>query len=169
MSEEKNNFISRLESALGRIKHPRHYESERGYQAELYAELRAELPHFGWDNSIVEQEYQKRIKDHNTTIRPDLIIHVPFDPNKHNTRREGNFVVFELKLNSNTNEKKAVSDYKNLAVICEKLSYPFAVFIIINGDSTYIDKYDGEHKDKILAYTVKLVGGNVEIHREPTT
>lgn len=145
---------------------PRHYESELGYQAELYAELRTELQHFGWNNAIIEQEYQKRIKDHKTRIRPDLIIHVPFDSNKHNSRGEGNFVVFELKLNSNNNEKKAIIDYEKLAVMCEELSYPYAVSININGNTTYIEKYVGVHKDKILAYRVKLVGDNVEVQRE---
>lgn len=166
MNQDKYIFIDKLVSAMSRITHPRYYNSERGYQGALIAELNSEIAKLEWEGAIVEQEYQKRIKEHGTKIRPDLIIHVPFDSNQHNTRGEGNFVVFELKLGSNINEQKAIADYESLAIMCEFLSYPYAVFIIIDGDETFLDSYVGPHKDKILALKTKLVEGTVIITRE---
>ncbi|CAI1847409.1 Uncharacterised protein [Serratia fonticola] len=166
MIDEKQRFINKLEEALQNIKHTRYYETERGYQGELYAELRKILPDLGWDNAIVEQEYQKKIREHNIRIRPDIIIHVPFDPNLNNTRGDGNFVTFELKLGRNLTETQALNDYQSLAIMCEELSYPYAVFIVIDGNTTYFNKYDGPHKEKILAYNVNIVDGRVRFERE---
>jgi hypothetical protein len=50
--------------------------------------------------------------------------------------------------------------------MCEELSYPYAVFIVIDGNTTYFNKYDGPHKEKILAYNVNIVDGRVRFERE---
>ncbi len=55
---------------------------------------RLQLP----DYAIVEQEYQKQADLHGMTIRPDIIIHDPFNPTRHHVRTEGNLAVVELKL-----------------------------------------------------------------------
>ena len=163
-SEEQERFLLGLEKALGRITNPRYYETERGYQGALIAELQKELEGFNWDRAIIEQEYQKRIRDHGTRVRPDLIIHVPFDSNSHNTRGEGNFVVFELKYNSK--KDAALCDFDNLATMCNKLNYPLAVFINISSTTTHIENYEGENKDLIVAYRINLDNETVLVTRE---
>lgn len=165
MNVNENIFMSKLETAINGITHPRFYESERGYQGALVSELNKILPDLELNGAIVEQEYQKRIEQHGIRIRPDIIIHVPFDSNNHNSRSEGNFIAIELKLGSNLTEKQAVADYYSLALMCEHLSYPFALFIVINGSSTYFEKYSGPHKDKIKAYIINLIDGVVDFRK----
>lgn len=169
MVSEKQHFINQLEAAMSRITHPRYYLSERGYQGALIAQLQQGLTELNWEDAIIEQEYQKRIREHGIRIRPDVIIHVPFDSNEHNTRGEGNFVVFELKLGSALNESKALDDYQSLAIMCEVLSYPYAVFIVIDGETAFFNNYQGPHKNKILVFKVKLEDGQVLISRETDT
>ena len=89
---DKDAFLAIMNDALASIRQRRLFETERGYQGELLAMLRprlvgAALP----GDPIVEQEYQKRIKDHGITIRPDIIIHVPFERGASQNRAEGNF------------------------------------------------------------------------------
>ena len=62
------------------ITEPRFFATERGFQGELLAELRARLheAYFPGD-PVVEQEYQKRMREHDIRIRPDLIVHIPFE------------------------------------------------------------------------------------------
>jgi len=158
-NEEKTTFLSGLEKALSNVTHSRYFETERGYQGALIAQLQNEMPSFNWEDAIIEQEYQKRIKLHGITVRPDILIHVPFDSDANNTRGEGNFVVFELKLNAS--ESSALGDYNNLSEMCSLLNYPLAVFININSDNTYIENYEGEHKDKLVSYSVNLSEGQV--------
>ena len=66
--------------ALERIQEPRFFQTERGYQGELLAELRTRLADAAFPGDpVVEQEYQKRIRLHGIKIRPDIIIHTPFE------------------------------------------------------------------------------------------
>ena len=51
-------------------------------------------------DAIIEQEYQKRTKVHGITIRPDMIIDVPFKGGAGQDRDEGNFVAIEIKRKS---------------------------------------------------------------------
>ena len=149
------------------MENSRYFETERGYQGALIAELQNELTSFNWDNAIIEQEYQKRIRPHGIRVRPDIIIHVPFNSDEHNTRGEGNFVVFELKLNAR--ENAALTDLENLSQMCSLLNYPLGVFININASSTHLDKYDGENKDKLVGYSVNLNNDQVSFVKEQTT
>ena len=56
---------------MSQIREPRLYKTERGYQGELYAELRARPAQAGFaGDPIIEQEYQKRIDAHGIKIRP---------------------------------------------------------------------------------------------------
>ena len=98
----KRGFIAAIEEALGAIDEPRFFKTERGYQGELLAELRPRLKKAGFPGDpVVEQEYQKRIKAHRLKIRPDLIIHIPFERGKTEARTEGNFVAIEIKRDKN--------------------------------------------------------------------
>ncbi|QXB56929.1 hypothetical protein [Pantoea agglomerans] len=59
----ENIFMSKLETAINGITHPRFYESERGYQGALVSELNKTLPDLELNGAIVEQEYQKKLKN----------------------------------------------------------------------------------------------------------
>lgn len=94
--------------------------------------------------------------EHGIKIRADIIIHVPFKEGRNNSRREGNFVVFELKLNAN--QDSAFEDYKNLSQMCEVLGYPLGIFINIASRTAFLNNYQGNSKDKLYAFSVWLEG-----------
>lgn len=115
-----------VRDALTAINNPRFFETERGFQGELIAHLAAlQLP----DQAILEQEYQKRQREHGLTIRPDIIIHEPYDPKRHAARTEGNYAVLELKLNATPGE--ALEDFHSLATMIKVLHYPLGIFVNI--------------------------------------
>lgn len=130
-------FLDVFRQAIAAIKEPRFYESERGYQGELLVELSMRLrndTHFP-GNPILEQEYQKRSKDHGMTIRPDLILHIPFERGDFSSHREGNFVAIELKLRASEGEAK--EDFESLLKIENALDYPLVIFLNIDSDNAY--------------------------------
>ncbi len=99
--------------ALLTIREPRFFDTERGYQRELLAELRNRLGGAGLPGDpIVEQEYQKTIPHHGLTIRPDIIFHIPFERGVSDSRREGNFVAVELKRRAS--RRQAEDAFENL-------------------------------------------------------
>ena len=159
-----DEILEIIRSSLSSITNPRFYETERGYQGELSAELRSRLPLLQLDGAIVEHEYQKRIKDHGFRIRPDIIIHVPFKYSNYTSRDEGNFVVIALK--HQATEKKALIDYRNLSRMCEILGYPLGVFINIDSDETYFSNFQGPFKEKLYSFGVRLDSGQVVINEQ---
>jgi hypothetical protein len=59
-----------------------------GFQGQLLVELWKRIPtYLPSDSVIIEQEHQKTLDRHGLTIRPDIIIHEPFDPARHTSRR----------------------------------------------------------------------------------
>jgi hypothetical protein len=88
-------LVACVTESLAAITAPRFFQTERGYQGALLTQLdrRLRLP----DHAIIEQEYQKQAGLHGLTIRPDIIIHEPFDPGRHAGRTEGNLAAVELK------------------------------------------------------------------------
>ncbi|WP_233081920.1 hypothetical protein [Rheinheimera soli] len=159
-------LIDTIRDSLLAITHPRFYETERGFQGQLNAELNFRLQDLEIDGAIVEQEYQKRIKDHGFKIRPDLIVHIPFEGAGFDSRSVGNFVVIELK--HRANRKSARADYQNLHRMCDVLGYPLAVFINIDSDKTFIDECMPLNNGSIHAFAVKLTDGQVEITEQTT-
>lgn len=113
-------IIGCIRDSLAAITAPRYFRTERGFQGELLVQLSRRLHLL--DREIVEQEYQKRQQDHGLTVRPDIIIHEPFDPAHHAGRAEGNRAVVELKLNTTTAE--AAEDFESLAAMIQVLHYP---------------------------------------------
>ena len=117
----REEFLIMLSQSLESIRDPRFFQTERGYQGELLAELRKRLRDVALPGDpVVEQEYQKRIPDHGIKIRPDIIIHIPFERDTAGRRDEGNFVAIELKLRAT--EKDALWDFTNLAQMHECFS-----------------------------------------------
>lgn len=147
-----------LGEALASIREPRYFESERGYQGALIAQLEHRLGGLGLpDSPIVEQEYQKTLPRHGTTIRPDLIVHVPFERGRATTRQEGNFVAIELKLDATTN--KADEDFESLRLMAKYLRYPATVFMNIGARRTYADRCPPEIASHTACFAVHLEGG----------
>ena len=162
-----DTLIQTIRDSLLGIKNPRFYETERGFQGELNAELRSRLPELELEGAVVEQEYQKRMKDHGFRIRPDLIIHVPFEGAGFERRSEGNFVVVEIK--HRARRSRAKDDYQNLSRMCHELGYRMAIFINIDSDETFIDECLHQAQGVIYAFAVKLVNGEVQIKEETGT
>ncbi len=150
MNEIENLYTIIKESVVS-IENPRFYETERGFQGALVSEINKR---YQSSLKIVEQEYQKSLMSHNLNIRPDILIHQPFDRKVMRSRKEGNKVVMELKLRGNQSE--CLSDYDNLSNMCKYLDYELAVFINISSEYTYIERYLGEYKDRIRSFGVTL-------------
>ena len=147
-------ILQAIKDSLEAVVNPRFYATERGFQGEFGAELKSRLSDLEIDGAIVEHEYQKRIDNHGFRIRPDIIIHIPFEGSEYSTREEGNFVVIELK--HQANEEKALSDYEHLSSMCKTLNYPLGVFININAKKTYFNKYNDPLKKQLRAFSVHL-------------
>ncbi len=145
---------------LRSVRHPRFFETERGYQGELLAELRARLPQVALlGDAIVEQEYQKRLCGHDINIRPDIIIHVP-TPDGDN-RKEGNFAVFELNLHAGPAE--ACEDFANLDAVLGGLNYPLGVFVNIDSTRTQASHYGGVFGERLHFFSVRQMGGEINL------
>ena len=70
----------------------RYFQAERGLKGQLLLQLSRRLHLLDCD--IVEQEYQKRHRNHGLTVRPDIIVHEPFD--SHRRTHGGYRAVVEL-------------------------------------------------------------------------
>lgn len=112
----------------------------------------------------MEQEYQKRAEDHGLTIRPDIIIHVPFNRGRFPDRTKGNYAVIQLKRRGGI--KKALNDYCNLALMCEILDYGIGVFINVDSEIPHLKDYEGHAKEKLYGFAVQLQDGRVVLHEE---
>ena len=65
-----NELLTIVRESLLAVSCPRYYETERGFQGALLAELNSRLPSLQLADAIVEQEYQKRMPEHGIRIRP---------------------------------------------------------------------------------------------------
>lgn len=159
MSMDTDQILDCLRSSLLAIRSPRLLETERGYQGELLVQLskRLNLP----DQTILEQEYQKSALAHGLTCRPDIIIHEPFNPERHKTRADGNIAVIELKLRAT--KAKAADDFKSLRDMVGVLSYPLGIFVNIDSESTYSELVPEEIRSQIICFAVTLQDGKVQI------
>ncbi|MGA7077087.1 MAG: hypothetical protein WBQ43_05150 [Terriglobales bacterium] len=160
--QNQEQFLALLRGALENIREPRFFHTERGFQGELLAQLRnrlqdAELP----GDPIVEQEYQKTIPVHGLNIRPDIIVHIPFERGRADHRDQGNFVAMELKLRSTENEARG--DFANLEQMKRELGYPLTIFINIDSDETYADLCPEGIAGQTVCYAVRLEDGNPSV------
>lgn len=156
-------FLDVLQDSLGSITDPRFFNTERGYQGALVSELSrrlGEIP-IGPGNPIVEQEYQKRASEHHITIRPDIIIHIPFEREATPSRSHGNYVAIELNLRANPHE--AAEDYENLRQLVEVLNYEIAIFINIDSNQSHAATCPASITGRTHSYAVSLQNGAVLI------
>jgi len=159
----QEHLLQLLRSALLAIREPRFYNTERGYQGELLVQMRARLEENPiWPGSpIVEQEYQKNAAAHGLDIRPDLIIHCPFERGVFENRRQGNYVVIELKRRAN--RQAALQDYAKLDRICTVLDYAMGIFINVDATHIFLREYNAEAGNRLHGFAVELRGGQVYI------
>ncbi|MBN6738884.1 hypothetical protein [Burkholderia multivorans] len=161
---DRDLFLEHLTTALRAITTPRFYETERGFQGELLVRLQQVIPEgFLPDRVIIEQEYQKRLRVHGLAVRPDIVIHEPFDPSRHRSRQDRNIVVIELKLAATA--ENAAADMKSLVRMMEILEYPLAVFLNIASEVTHADIVPAEWRERIVCFAISMRNGEVHIVR----
>jgi hypothetical protein len=133
------------------ISDPRFYETERGYQGALIAQLTIHLDLATLNGDpIIEQEYQKTLPRHGITIRPDITVHIPARSNNQDDRRIGNFVAIEIKRDASDAEAKL--DYDSLASLAQRLAYPLTIFINID----LVDDHRRSCSPEIAEQTISL-------------
>jgi len=141
--------------AITRVKHPRFWETERGFHGEFHAILREILVAEGiirYLGPILEQEYQKSER-HGISQRPDSILHMP--AKQWGLRRdEGNFAVWAFKYQSTRAE--AVEDFRRLDEMFSHLRYPLGFFLNVSNDRTFEDAYRGQHAERIHCVSCRL-------------
>ena len=158
------SIIASLRESLAAISAPRFFESERGFQGELLVQLSKRLKLS--DNTIIEQEHQKKLMAHGLNIRPDIIVHEPFNSERHGARTEGNFAVIELKLNASVAE--ALEDFTNLSKMLKVLQYPIGFFINIGSPTTHCNSLPNSVKGKIVCFAVYVAEGKTHVVEERT-
>jgi hypothetical protein len=132
-------FLAIFQEALGAIREARFFATERGYQGELIAELRQRLHQADFPGDpVIEQEYQETLPNHGIAIRPDLIIHIPFDRKVTEKRSQGNFVAVEIKRRASPAE--AAEDFESLVAMKEQLNYPITIFLNLDAAETYASR-----------------------------
>ena len=147
--------IEIVRMAIQRINEPRLFQTERGDQGALISELTNLLQQANtWLKNSIEQEYQKRAREHGLRIRPDIIIHIPYERGMFSSREEGNFIVIELKRRAS--RRAAFGDFEKLEKICEVLKYPIGMFLNIDSEQLYLAEYlhkrGREHHRKYFLY-----------------
>ena len=154
-------MIEIIRSSLAQISVPRFYHTERGFQGELVSKLNLELDKTGGGRVVVEQEYQKVIEQHGLRIRPDIIIHTPFEGSDFSNRRQGNYVVLELKLRAT--QKEAFEDFNKLEQMRESLDYPLGIFVNINAKETFLKDYKKRTDIALFSFAIRLEQDSVII------
>jgi hypothetical protein len=158
-------FLALFRQALSAIKEPRFFHTERGYQGALICELKSRLTQAAFpDDPIVEQEYQKTLPNHGINIRPDLIIHVPFERGLTPGRDKGNFVAIEIKRRST--EAEAVEDFAALELMAMKLGYPITILLNIDSLEARAQRCPASIATQTVCFAVQLRDGEPVIMME---
>lgn len=158
--EWRQRFLTSLRESLSAIQDERYFETERGYQGALLAQLERRLGALNLNGSpIVEQEYQKTLPKHGITLRPDVIIHIPYERIESVSRLDGNFVAIELKRNASI--QSADEDFSSLRLISEVLGYPLTIFINIDSSETHFGRCPTSISQQTVCFAVRKEHGKV--------
>lgn len=152
-----------IHRALAKVGHARFFENERGFQGELSRHLHEEMKGSLVGNEIFEEEHQKTTHKHNLKLRPDLILHVPFDPEEHESRCDGNKVVILLKRRAT--ERTAKEQIRELKQYLNVLQYRIGVFVNIDSSRVYPDALSSEDCDRIICFAVYKEEGQTIVCR----
>ena len=158
-----HSFIEIVITALKEIDTPRFFKTERGFQGRFNIALNKILDEQNIfpEGTIIEEEYQKRLKLHGINQRPDLIIHVPIESSHSSNRKENNYIAFAFKLSGN--KIKVMKDFENLNELIEKLNYSIGIFININSINSFLGEYQGPNKDKLHEFCIKQINGKLNL------
>lgn len=150
-----DDVLACVRVSLGAITASRFFETERGYQGALLGQLsdRLQLPDYG----IVEQEHQKQALLHGLTIRPDIIVHEPFNSERHGARTEGNVAVVELKLRARPAD--ALADFESLRAMLDVLRYRLGIFVNIDSAVTHAELVPDDIRGRVVCFAVILSDG----------
>lgn len=151
---DSKELLSVIEEALGSVTASHYYEDERGFQGEFYAQLRMRLRDMALEGVLLREEYQKMFAEHGLRIRPDIILHEPFDPSRHTGRDEGNHAVMELKRRATPGT--AAEAFTNLVAMIDALNYPLGVFINIDSPKTWAESVPEAHRARIACLAARL-------------
>ena len=160
-----DRFLTVLRQALRDINEARSFQDERSFQGALLQQLamrleRGVLP----EDPIIEEEYQKRLPAHGIRIRPDIIVHVPFDRGFAERRDQGNFIAIELKRCATA--KKAKEAFRNLALMKKVLKYPLTIFINVDSEHTYSELCPKRIVYQTVCFAVRLEDGKSVVRAE---
>ncbi len=163
---DKDVFLDTFRDSIRAITGDRYFSNERAYQAALFAELKSKgnIQQIFSIDAIPETEYQKILIKHGITIRPDLILHVPYKEEMYENRRSGNFVVIQLKRKASV--RKAREDFDKLDLMFQKLGYPLGIFLNINSANTFSNHYTGDYPERLYCFAVILINHEVVIHEQ---
>jgi hypothetical protein len=167
MGEIKMDSELIIETIIEALKHmdsPRFFKTERGFHGRFACTLHEifDAKKIFQDDTIIEEEYQKRIVPHGTRLRPDLIVHVPVESSHSSSRTEKNFVVFAFKRQAN--EDRVKQDFKKPNELFENLKYQLGIFININGRSEiFLNKYSGLFKNRIHEFCITQTNDKLDI------
>jgi hypothetical protein len=158
MIQWRMDLMAATLKALGNIKDPTLFLDERGYQGEFKSKLDRILEtHFPPDDFATPQvrvEYQKRAEAHGIILRPDLIIHVPFERGVSPTRKHDNYVVMLLK--RAPSRAKAMENFASLEVICSTLNYPIGVSISIASAKKWLPEVPPEIPSSFVLHEINV-------------
>ena len=162
---DPERFLALLRQALENIREEQFFRDERGFQGALLQELSKRLAHGVLpEDPIIQQEYQKRLPLHGIRIRPDIIIHVPFERGLAEVRDEGNFVAIELKRRATA--KRAKDAFANLAQMKKALKYPLTIFINIDSDETHFALCPKSIASQTACFAARLEDGQSVVRLE---
>jgi hypothetical protein len=165
VTAQQYSFLDALADALGAIDEARLFQDERGYQGKLLQELAIRFAEGGFPgHPIVQQEYQKTLPMHGIRIRPDMIVHIPFERGGLANRLQGNFVAIELKRDAS--EKAARQAFGNLQAMKEALAYPLTIFINIDSNSTCMNFCPERILGQTVCFSVCLADGMPKVQTE---
>ena len=165
---DKEVFLDTFRDSIRAITDSRYFLTERGYQGQLIAEMesRTNIEQIFLGNAIFEQEYQKTLKNHGINIRPDIILHVPYEKGIYHNRRSGNLVVIQVKLKASVGKAREDFDKLDLMFDKDKLDYPLGIFLNINSDNTFSNYYTGDYPERLYCFAVRLVDDEVVIYEQ---
>jgi hypothetical protein len=163
----QKQFLTLLRQSLENIREEQLFKDERGFQGALLQELGRRLPEgVRPEDPMLQQEYQKRLLRHGIRIRPDIVIHVPFERGVTKNREEGNVAAMELKRRA-TN-KTAKGAFGNLVKMKKALKYPLTIFINIDSDETHVALCPKSIAGQTVCFSVRLEDGRSVVRVEPS-
>ena len=163
---DKEFLLRKICQALEAIPHPYFEMNELGFQGQLLTQLDRQIPqHLLPPGALLQQEYQKTMAMHQLEIRPDIIIHEPFDAARHRSRKDGNVAVIELKRTASKSDARG--DFESLLGMLDVLEYPMGVFINIGSQETYAGLIPPAADGRITCLAASLIENRVRITRGP--